>query len=637
MNSQQPLDAEPTPVLDTPSPRRFQPSWRTLPLYVGSFFLALTFGFFCTFLFSQRAHTDRVGGNIYFAETPLHGLQEAGLKRVLAEHRQRLQAQVLEFHWPENQKLAGKTLKATAQDLGISLAEEELVTRALAAGKERSLFHQFFFWCNRLFSPYRLEAFLSVEKEKLEKKVQTWQEKWAPLPNTETRIFFKKTLQVEYPEPWIQIDAAQLAEQLPFWVSSPPEEPLVLPQIHHDPPISREELEARKQEAEALLSAPLNLVSSDGETQFSIPTAVLGKMLGSALLGEDKKQLVLTLDFAPLRKHLGSALSELEQPAVPAHFSVDKKHQVTVVPSQVGTQLDEKQLTEEIWAAVQRPERRVTLHFTEQQPEGLSTSEAESLGISGLVSTFVTHHPCCEPRVKNIHAVAQQIDGVVVRPGERFSLNEFLGPRTGQSGYLEAPTIVAGRMIPTVGGGISQFATTLFNAVLNGGYEMIQRQPHSFYFSRYPEGHEATVSFPSPDLVFRNDTKYGLLIKTEYSGTFIRISLYGNNEGRRVERKLSKRFAPTEPPVDYIANDKLPPNKTKLIHPGQKGWSVIATSIVHYPDGTKNEQNREVVYRPRPVTVEVHPCLIPKGLLGHTGEECPEVEDDDEDESDAED
>ncbi len=126
-----------------------------------------------------------------------------------------------------------------------------------------------------------------------------------------------------------------------------------------------------------------------------------------------------------------------------------------------------------------------------------------------MVSTFTTHHPCCASRVTNIHTIANIVNGAIVMPGATFSLNKFVGPRDTKRGFVEAPMIEDGLFEDSVGGGISQFATTMYNAVFFAGLKDITHTPHSYYISRYPAGREATVSYPEPNLIFQNDEPTG--------------------------------------------------------------------------------------------------------------------------------
>jgi vancomycin resistance protein YoaR len=179
-------------------------------------------------------------------------------------------------------------------------------------------------------------------------------------------------------------------------------------------------------------------------------------------------------------------------------------------------------------------------------------------------------------------------------------------------------------MVDTVGGGVSQFATTIFNALFHAGYDIIERQPHTYWFPRYPMGHDATLGFPRPDIVFKNDTDAGLLVKTSFTTTSITVKLYGDNGGRRVRSGVSERREIVQPALEYLPNRDVSPDEEKVKEGGMIGWSVIASRTITFADGTKKEEKRKVTYKPKPRRVEVHPCKIPKGKPGATGERCPE-------------
>ena len=154
-----------------------------------------------------------------------------------------------------------------------------------------------------------------------------------------------------------------------------------------------------------------------------------------------------------------------------------------------------------------------------------------------LLPGFTTFHDCCQNRVINIHVMADQLDGLVVQPGEVFSMNERLGPRLESDGYVPAGILLDGELYCcdhplNIGGGTSQVATTLYNAVFRNGFEIIDHKPHSRYISRYPLGIEATLGYPYPDVVFRNDTFTPLTILTSYTNTSITIELFGDDLGR---------------------------------------------------------------------------------------------------------
>lgn len=151
------------------------------------------------------------------------------------------------------------------------------------------------------------------------------------------------------------------------------------------------------------------------------------------------------------------------------------------------------------------------------------------------VSSFTTHFNCCEDRVINIRRMAQLVNGTVIRPGEVFSVDAVVGRLTTGKGFVLAPYMVDGKgECCTVGGGVSQFGTTIFNAAFWGGYEILEHQPHSAWISRYPLGIEATLVYHSKDVKFRNDTYNTLTVKTSTTGTSLTVEIWGNQGGWRV-------------------------------------------------------------------------------------------------------
>ncbi|MFM7069219.1 MAG: VanW family protein, partial [Actinomycetes bacterium] len=139
---------------------------------------------------------------------------------------------------------------------------------------------------------------------------------------------------------------------------------------------------------------------------------------------------------------------------------------------------------------------------------------------------FTTPHPAGQPRVKNIHRIADITRGVIIPPGETFSINKFVGRRTAADGFVSAPAINDGKFVEDIGGGVSQFATTLFNAAFFGGLDIVAYKPHSIYISRYPFGRESTVAYPGVDMAVRNNTPYGVVIWPSYTSNSVTVQLW---------------------------------------------------------------------------------------------------------------
>ena len=241
-------------------------------------------------------------------------------------------------------------------------------------------------------------------------------------------------------------------------------------------------------------------------------------------------------------------------------------------------------------------------------PPALTTEEAEKLDIREPISEFTTYYSCCQPRVTNIQRAAQLLDGTIVRPGEEFSLNGALGKRTVERGFVAAPQIFDGRLEDAVGGGISQVATTLYNAAFFAGVKLVAHQAHQFYISRYPMGREATVSWGGPELIFRNDWPAAILIKVAASDSAITVRFYSRKLGRRVETTTGEPYAQTAPRTITTRNASLPPGTTSTVQSsGASGFTVQYTRKVFKGAQLVKNERYTVRYDPQNAIVELGP------------------------------
>lgn len=434
------------------------------------------------------------------------------------------------------------------------------------------------------------------------------------------------------PEVGEAVDCPALALRIERSLAAGEEASIEVPVIAREPRTSAEALEELAREVDALLEGPVTLA-----------VVFEGRTGGEVVLEPDDVRAALRVGvrgdparpFAELRPSalgddLAPILGALGQPARDADFVIEPGRGeaggdgggVRVVPGRRGLRLDGAALFAAAEEAAKKGDKKGTVAATKGEPD-LTSKQAESLQIKGLVASFTTKYSKGQPRVTNIHRITTLLDGAVVEPGERFSLNQRGGKRTAKRGFVLAPSIGEGEIVETVGGGVSQVATTLYNAVFDAGYAVVSRKPHTRYFDRYPLGVEATLSWPRPDFVFRNDSKAGVLIKASFTDDSVTVKLYGDNGGRKVTRVVSKTFDPTDPRVDYEPDDTLAVDKTKVKDAGTKGFSVKVGRDIVFPDGTKKHEERKVIYHGRPRVVVSHPCSIPKGEKGHKKKGCP--------------
>lgn len=281
-----------------------------------------------------------------------------------------------------------------------------------------------------------------------------------------------------------------------------------------------------KEVAYPSVSEPITLVI-DGRDLLITPMDVASSM---TFIPDANRNLIPRFSSDALGHSLGNAWLRLVPPAKDAIFKFinDKPR---VYPAVIGRTITDDSLTEALTPILTATgtARRAVIATTLEQPR-ITTEEAGGLGISDQISKYTTNFPPAAYRIQNIHRAADLIDGTILKPGEIFSLNKVVGERTAANGFAEGIIIFNGHFAKDFGGGVSQVATTTWNAAWFGGVDLVAHMAHSFYISRYPAGRESTVAWPNIDIQFRNDTGHLLLVHTSYTNSSLTVSLYGTRK-----------------------------------------------------------------------------------------------------------
>ncbi len=356
------------------------------------------------------------------------------------------------------------------------------------------------------------------------------------------------------------------------------------PTITVSPEVTTDQARSALDAARLAFSAPVQLAyrghtyEVTGEQLSSIAEVRKG---GAAL------ESPLTFDTPEAQALLEKRLAGVTTPPVDAQIVPEQSGKgFTVVPSHEGRTVEWEPLLAALGrAALSRDRRYVPIPTTQSQPK-LTTEDAEQLRDRREISSFTTYFSSSnQARVNNIRQVAEYLDGVVIRPGETFSFNKTVGPRTKAAGFDEAPVIRDGVLTPGVGGGICQVSTTLFNAVFFAGLPVVERRPHSFFIDHYPVGRDATVSYGAVDFKFRNDTDQVLLLTATAGDRSVRVSLAAPQWERTVTYSTS-RFTNVVPPSSTekrprrLRDPQLEAGQLSPVEKGIDGRSVDVTRTV---------------------------------------------------------
>ena len=274
----------------------------------------------------------------------------------------------------------------------------------------------------------------------------------------------------------------------------------------------------------------------------------------------------------------------------------------TVVPGVMGELVEWNKTLEQLPALLAADGPRSTEAVYEPAPPALTTEAAENLGVREVVAEYTTGGFEYASGV-NIGLTAQIVNGALVKPKETFSLNGYTGPRGTAQGFVESGIIDNGRPDRAVGGGISQFATTLYNASYFAGMEDTDHTEHSYYISRYPEAREATVFEGAIDLKFTNPNDTGVVIESFADSSSVTVRLWGTKTVD-VESITGPRTRPTSPNTVT-----LPAGAGCVASGGGPGFTASDTRVISdAASGREISRNtRTVKYDPIPIVKCVQP------------------------------
>ncbi|HLA86790.1 MAG TPA: VanW family protein [Anaerolineales bacterium] len=360
------------------------------------------------------------------------------------------------------------------------------------------------------------------------------------------------------------------------------------------------DVSSQAEAARRILSQPLTITlpnyreGDPGPWTFDIP--VLANMLAVTVVengGVTEMQVGLNPDA--LRASLNDLKVLADRPSANARFLFNDETGLIepIQASAIGRVMDVEASIVVINASLLRGEHSVALSVSEQTPAVADTANGAELGITQLVAEQTTYfYGSSTARIQNIVAGAAPYNGLLVAPGETFSMGSVLGDVSLDNGFAEALIIYGGRTIKGVGGGVCQVSTTLFRTVFFAGFPVVERNPHAYRVSYYEKtvsgandpdlaGLDATVYFPLVDFKFLNDTPYWILMETEVNGESLTWRLYSTSDGRSVTSETTGpiNVVPPLPPI-FEENPELKAEQIKQVDYPAQGADVNVTRTV---------------------------------------------------------
>ena len=361
-------------------------------------------------------------------------------------------------------------------------------------------------------------------------------------------------------------------------------------------------VEDTAQLAETILSQAFTVNPAD-DTAGQGPWTIEPEALASLLTIEQKsiegnRTYALTLNRPALVAYISSIAPALQNDPVNARmmFNDDTRQLELIANAVAGGSVDIEKSVDSILEKLQNGEHQASLVMQMVEPAVKDTSTAAELGITELVAeTTSYYYGSAAARIQNIRAAAANFHGVMVGPGEVFSMAEYLTDISLDNGYAEAPIIVGDQTVDGIGGGICQVSTTVFRNAFYGGFPIVERHPHAYRVGYYEQqsngwvdnslaGLDATVYVPLVDFKFRNDTPYWLLMETYPTDTSLTWKFYSTGDGREVDWWTTGITDVVTPPDPIYREDPDLPSGTIK----QVDWPVNGATVEVYRTVTVN-------------------------------------------------
>jgi vancomycin resistance protein YoaR len=390
-------------------------------------------------------------------------------------------------------------------------------------------------------------------------------------------------------------------------------------------------LDASKQaeQARMMLNAPLLITMPEQEANqagpWSIDQATLATMLAFERVQTDSgSQYQVRLDSDELRSYVTGLGPQLSRAPQNARFTFnDETKQLELIGSaSIGRELDVDKTIQSIQEKLYAGEHTIPLVINYTNPPVTDQATADSLGIHELLHAETSYfYGSNSARVQNIQTAASKFHGLLVAPGETFSMASAIGDITLDNGYAEALIILGGQTIKGVGGGVCQVSTTLFRTAFFSGFPIVERHAHAYRVYYYEKvagnridsdlaGLDATVFVPLVDFKFVNDSQSWLLMETYVNpkSSSITWKFYSTSDGRRVDWKTTGpvNIAPAPEP-EYHENPDLAKDQIKQVDWHADGADVTVNRTVYKGDSVYLQDTISTHYEPWPDVYEYGP------------------------------
>jgi len=586
------------------------PYWLVITLTV---FLVLIILFSLVAIIIEEVYAGKFYPNIWVGGINLSGMSYTEANKKLEESITTLNENGFEFNF-KDKKIVIYPIQVSTSDPDLSRELYKInILEPLSAGfefgRDKNIFANFFARARLFFS--KNEVPLKVFVNTIETRIvlaQNFDEMLQKAKETKINYFENKPLfvsgqlgeKIDY-DKFIAIFAKQL-EILDL-------KPIILEKEIYEPKISL----VAAEEFLPLISKVLNrddffisaTVTRSWYKEPEVQEQKISKNIiqqGLELKWDDEnKKIFLGFNDEVFYNFLKPLAEQVEVEAQDAKFQIDNGRVKEFQSSQDGIKIDFKKTLQEFEKKLIDFSQDTSHLYIELTEAKIKIDSINEIGIEELIGVGASNFAGSPlNRIHNIKTGAASLNGLILKPGQEFSVNKALGEINAATGYLPELVIKGNKTIPEYGGGLCQIATTMFRLALDSGLPIIERYPHAYRVVYYePAGTDATIYSPHPDLRFTNDTNNNLLLQTQVRGTEVIFEFWGKSDGRQVEVGRPVIYNITSPgSTKYIETEDLKSGEIKCLESSHNGAEANLKRKIIYKNGEIKEDDFYSKYRP---------------------------------------
>ncbi len=605
---------------------------RWLPAAVIAFFIGLFLALAAALIFwlaFQQKFQNRIFPGIKIAGQDVSGLNFLEAQKKLNQKINQLATNGFVFIYEKKEAIVPLTITSPNADLTydiISFSPEKTISQALRFGRGRDQFKNlsdiYLAWQNKI----NFALAYSWDKQKIKEILEENFSQFELKPQNAKLIWSGNSFIIQKEKPGLVLDYKRAFNSLKAHIQILDNSPVEIFTLPAQPQITRQQCNLNYLELKAkqiIDKLPIILTADNNRWQITkqqlINWLILKKIYPACPANQpiefcrQKAQITLGLNKEKLTAFLKQAIgAEIDRQPVDAKFKIENGRVVEFQTSQDGRRLAVGQTAAKIEEAIlstasattemATTSRPIEIKIvTEKVPSKITTSNINNLGIKEIIGTGHSNFAGSpKNRRHNIAQGAKTLHGLLIKPGEEFSLVKALGEINAETGYLPELVIKGNKTIPEFGGGLCQIGTTMFRAALASGLPILERRNHSYRVSYYePAGTDATIYNPKPDLRFKNDTGHYILIQTRIDGNDLYFDFWGTKDGRQVKISKPTIYNIVRPgPAKLIETTDLPAGEKKCTEHAHNGADAYFDYTVTYPDGTVQHKRFTSHYRP---------------------------------------